>query len=71
LKLSSPDTFLEPEIHGNVTFYFNKYSKVKPPQLDREALVKKLHERLERLQARFDMFNIFVQKEINRSHLLE
>jgi hypothetical protein len=71
LKLSSPDTFLEPEIHGNVVFYFNKSGKVKPAQLDREALFKKLHERLERLQARFDMFNNFVQKEINRGHYLE
>jgi hypothetical protein len=30
-----------------------------------------VHERLDRLQARFDMFNNFVQKEINRGHLLE
>jgi len=71
LELSSSEKFLEPEIHGNVVFYFNKSGKVKPPQFDSEALVKKVHERLERLQARFDMFNNFVQKEINRSHFLE
>jgi len=71
LKLSSPDKFLEPEIHGNVVFYFNKNNKVKPFSLDRDVLVKKLHERLKRLQVRFDMFNKFVQKEINRGHLLE
>jgi len=71
LKLSSSEKFLEPEIHGNVVFYFNKSRNVKPPQLDKEALVKKLQERLKRLQARFDMFNNFVQKEINRGHLLE
>lgn len=71
LKLSSSEKFLEPKIHGNVVFYFNKYGKVQPPQLDREALVKKVRERLERLQARFDMFNNFVQKEINRGHFLE
>jgi len=71
LQLSSSEKFLEPEIHGNVVFYFNKSGKVKPPQLDREALVKKVHERLDRLQARFDMFNNFVQKEINRGHYLE
>ena len=71
LKLSSPDKFLEPEIHGNVVFYFNKNNKVKPFSLDRDVLVKKLHERLKRLQVRFDMFNNFVQKEINRGHYLE
>src|SRR5690606_31373958 len=71
LKLSSSEKFLEPEIHGNVVFYFNKSGMVKPPQFDREALVKKVHAGLERLQARFGMFNNFVQKEINRGHHLE
>ena len=71
LKLSSSEKFLEPEIHGKVVFYFNKSGKIKPPQLDKEALVKKLNERMGRLQARFDMFNNFVQKEINRGHHLE
>jgi hypothetical protein len=71
LKLSSSEKFLEPEIHGNVVFYFNKSGKVKPSQLDRDAFVKKVCERLERLQARFDMFNYLVQKEINRGHHLE
>jgi len=71
LTLNSPDKFLEPETHGNAVFYFNKSNKVKPPPLDKDALIKKLHERLERLQARFDMFNNFVQKEINRGNLLE
>jgi hypothetical protein len=71
LKLSGSERFLEPEIHGNVVFYFNKHGKVKPPQFDREAFVKKVNERLERLQVRFDMFNNFVQKEINRGHFLE
>jgi hypothetical protein len=71
LKLSGLERFLEPEIHGNVAFYFNKHGKVKPPQFDRKAFAKKVNERLERLQARFDMFNYMVQKEINRSHFLE
>lgn len=71
LTLSSPDKFLEPEIHGDVIFYFNKSDKVKPSLLDRDVLVKKLQERLERLQARFDIFNSFIKKEINRGNYLE
>jgi hypothetical protein len=71
LKTSSSEKFLEPEIHGNVVFYFNKSRNVKPPQLDKEALIKKLQERLKRLQTMFDLFNNFVQKEINRGHHLE
>ncbi len=69
--LNSPDKFLTPEIHGNAVFYFNKSGKVKPPPLDKDAMVSKLRKRLERLQARFDMFNSFVQKEINRRNHLE
>ena len=71
LKLSSLEKFLEPEIHGNVVFYFNKSGKVKPLPLDRDALVRRLNERMGQLQARFGMFNNFVQKEINRGHHLE
>jgi hypothetical protein len=71
LTLDSPDKFLEPEIHGNVVFHFNKSDEVKLPLLDKAALAKKLQERLERLQANFDMFNILVQKEINRGNHLE
>jgi len=71
LTLSSSDKFLEPEIHGSVVFYFNKSDKIKPPRLDKDALVKRLQERLEKLQVRFDMFNNFVQKEINRGNHLE
>ena len=71
LKLSSSEKFLEPEIHGNVVFYFNRSGKVKHFPLDRDAFFRKLNERMGRLQARFDMFNNFVQKEINRGHHLE
>lgn len=68
---SSPEKFLEPEIHGSVVFYFNKSNKAKRRTLNKDASIKKLQERLERLQASFDMFSIFVQKEINRRNYLE
>jgi hypothetical protein len=71
LVSSSPDKFLEPEIHGDAIFYFNKSAKVKPPPLDKDVYARKLQERLERLKARFAMFNSFVQKEINRGNHLE
>ncbi len=70
-KPSSPDKFLEPEIHGKAVFYFNKSDEVEPPLLDKDALVGKLQERLNRLRARFAMFNSFVQKELNRGNYLE
>lgn len=71
IKLSAPEKLLEPEIHGNVVFYFNKSDKIRCPRLGKDVFFKKVHERLQRLQVRFDMFNNFVQKEINRGNLLE
>jgi len=71
LKLTGSEKFLEPEIHGNVVFYFNKSNKVKPVPPDKKAFAAKLQARLKRLQARHDMFNNFVQKEINRGNSLE
>jgi predicted nucleotidyltransferase len=71
LNSSASEKFLEPLIHGNVVFYFNKDSKVKPTPFDKKVFFKKLHERLEMLQARFGMFNSLVQKEINRGNYLE
>lgn len=71
IKLSAPDKLLEPEIHGKVVFYFNKKNRIKIPKLDKEAFNKKLFERLERLKLRFEFFNNFVQKEINRGSYLE
>jgi predicted nucleotidyltransferase len=71
LKPDAPETFLAPEIHGEAVFYFNKDNRVKTLRLDREAHVKKIRARLERLKARFSMFNVFVQKEINRGNTIE
>jgi predicted nucleotidyltransferase len=71
LKLSASEKFLEPLIHGNVVFYFNKNDMLKLTPFDKEAFFKKLHGRLEVLQARFSMFNSLVQKEINRGNYLE
>ncbi|UCE43900.1 MAG: hypothetical protein JSV57_06030 [Candidatus Bathyarchaeota archaeon] len=71
MKLKAQEKLLEPEIHGNAIFYFNKSNKIKPPPLNKEAMLAKLQKRLKRLKARFEMFNIFVQKEINRGNHLE
>jgi hypothetical protein len=71
ISLSGPEKFLAPEIHGKAVFYFNKSDRVKVPSVDKEELVKTLQQRLARLKDRFAMFNIFVQKEINRGNYLE
>jgi hypothetical protein len=71
LTQRSGEKFLEPNIHGDNVFYFNKSSRIKPPTLDEQKFKDRMYERLERLSMRFDMFNIFVQKEINRGNWLE
>jgi len=71
IKLSSPEKFLQPEIHGNVLFHFNKSNMVKALPFDKAHLVTKIQRGLERLRARYSMFNKFVQKEINRGNKLE
>jgi len=70
-KLSCPDKFLEPEIHGNPAFYFNKSNEIKPSPLKKKAFVEKLQKALVGLQGEFEMFHRCVQKEINRDNRLE
>ena len=70
-EVSSPEKLLEPEIHGNAFFHFNKSDKVKIPILDKEVFRRKLRQRFDRLKTRFELFNVFVQKEINRKNFLE
>ncbi len=71
LKRSAPDKYLEPEIHGRAVFYIDKKGMAALPALDAEAFVKGLMERLGRLRDRFDMFGVFVQKELNRRNWME
>jgi len=71
LTPSSQEKFLEPEIHGNAVFHLNRNNGVELPHLDTVAFAGKLRARARRLKERFRMFNIFVQKEINRGNTLE
>ena len=71
IKMSSPEKLLEPEIHGNAVFHFNKFNKIEIPHVEGNCKTEKLRQRRVRLKARLDIFNIFVQKEINRGNALE
>lgn len=69
MKISSQEKFLEKKIHGNAVFYFNKLNEI--PLKDNESMAEQLRKRLGGLRAKFDLFNIFVKKEINRGNSLE
>ena len=71
MKLSSSEKFLEPKMHGDVIFYFNKSNKIKPSPLKKNEFITKAFRRLKRIQENFNMFNNLVQKEINRGNYLE
>jgi predicted nucleotidyltransferase len=71
LENSSPEKFLEPQIHGNAVFYFSKRGKIHIPSFDMVEFRRKMLERRLKLKTRFELFNIFVQKEINRSNNIQ
>jgi hypothetical protein len=70
-KHSEPNKLLEPEIHGNSKFHFNKQEAVSIPPLDRTAFVGRMRAGMNRLRLRFDTFSCFVDKEINRGNWIE
>ncbi len=70
LKRSAPDKFLEPELHGQAVFAFNKGDAVIMPHLDVDGFVAKLLERRDRLIARVELFGPFLTKEIRRGSSL-
>jgi predicted nucleotidyltransferase len=69
-KHSARDKLLEPEIHGNSKFHFNKNGAVALPRLDKQAFMEKAAASLESLRRRVDMFVSFIPKEINRGNLV-
>ncbi len=70
LKRSAPDQFLEPELHGQARFSFNKGGAVRAPPLDVEAFTAKVLERRDRLLLRMDLFGPFLSKELHRRNWL-
>ena len=70
LKRSAPDKYLEPELHGEALFAFNKGDAIQVPHLNVDTFVAKLLERRDRLIQRVDLFEPFVSKEIRRKNEL-
>ncbi len=68
---SSPELFLEPEIHGKSTFYFNKTKIDETPKVDMKAFQEKSKQGNAAMVEKFRMFNNFVEKELNRDNSLE
>lgn len=71
VSMSAPDKFLEVETHGTPQFLFLKSTDLQSPVLDRKGLRDKVRKRVSRLRLRMDLFHVFVQKELNRGHVIE
>jgi len=71
IKHTSPDKFLEPEIHGRSRFIFNKQDVIKCPPADREKLARDMKDALARSRTRFDLLACFIDKELTRGNYVE
>jgi hypothetical protein len=71
IEHSTPEKFLQPEIHGNAVIHFDKSGVLVVPPLDYDAHRAMLRNRLETLRTTFDMFQVLSTKEIHRGNSIE
>ncbi|HIH00542.1 TPA: hypothetical protein HA259_00410 [Thermoplasmata archaeon] len=71
VTLSAEEKFLEPTVHGEARFAFNKLGAIEFPPYDEEAVRKRVSERKRRLSDRIEMFGAFLPKEVNRGNSIE
>lgn len=71
LTPKSNEKFLTPQIHGRNVFFFDKTGVSNENDFDTLAFNKARKARWERLVARFRIFDIQVEKELNRKNSLE
>lgn len=66
LEESTPNRFLEPELHGRSIVYFDKTGWVTQEPSTPEPVARRIRERLEGHEAMLDLFSPFVRKELLR-----
>jgi hypothetical protein len=71
MTASSPEKFLQPEIHGQANVLFDKQNIAQTTPLDTAAFAANLQHRLDGLRAGFFMSKSFVEKELLRQHNLD
>jgi predicted nucleotidyltransferase len=68
---SAKEKFLEPKVHGEAVFYFNKVGEIEFEPFDESAAMAAMRKRRKRLADRLEVFGCFFQKEVNRGNLIE
>jgi len=65
------ESFIQPEIHGEVKVHFDKIGITEMKELEKGEWDKKLAKRVEEIKTKFDLFKIMPLKEIPRGNLAE
>jgi hypothetical protein len=68
---SSPNKYLEVELHGPMKVYFDKAEVVKPVHLEVKSWAQAIGQRLETLQKTYALFQVEVIKELNRGNAID
>ena len=68
---SAKEKFLEPRVHGEAVFYFNKVGEIEFEPFDESASTAAIRKRRKRLADRLEIFGCFLQKEVNRGNQIE
>jgi hypothetical protein len=71
MKESSKNKFLQYKIHGKPLVHFDKIGIVKDDPIEVDSLIEKIKNRLEMLKTNFELFQVFVLKELNRGNDIE
>jgi hypothetical protein len=71
MKHSSPNKYLQEDIHGRPVVQFDKANVTQMLPLDREDLIAELRVRLETLRVVFDLFQVLTLKELSRGNYIE
>ena len=71
VTLSAEEKFLEPTVHGEARFGFNKIGTIDYQPYDEAAARDNALQRRKRLSDRIDIFGSFFQKEVSRGNLIE
>ena len=71
MKRTAPDKFGERERHGDPQVLFDPQGLMEIVPLDREALGKKMHARLQTLRETYSMFQPLVVRAVERGHAAE
>lgn len=66
MERKATQRFLEPEIHGVATVYFDKEGAIEMVPTDAAAFAEKLRKRLPVLEEPMELFQPFVEKELRR-----